>query len=95
MCFTSLVMQQFDPYIPQPQQWQQWPVSTPSPAERTYTVDELGELLAAFRKAYEAAEKFDALTGQPDCIDPEKAKLIERVAELEAKLAAIAEEASA
>ena len=87
MCFTSAVVDQFGPYIPQ--KWAPPQTTFPTHPPKTYTADELGELLAAFRKAYEAAEKFDALTGQPDCVDPEKAKLIERVEELERRLAAV------
>lgn len=33
------------------------------------------------------AKTFDAESGQPDCEDPEKAKLEERIAELEQELA--------
>lgn len=35
----------------------------------------------------EGAKTVDKLTGQPDCEDPEKAKLVARVEELEKKLA--------
>jgi len=31
-----------------------------------------------FKRTIEAAKTVDALTGQPDCVDPEKAKLEER-----------------
>lgn len=87
MCFTSAVMETWQPHIPTA-----WPVSTVPFVTNPPTVppDLLRELLAAFRKAYEAAETFDRLTGQPDCVDPEKAKLLDRVAELERRLEALA-----
>jgi hypothetical protein len=47
-------------------------------------VADLRKLIANYREAMKAAETVDRLTGQPDCEDPEKAKLKERVAELEA-----------
>jgi hypothetical protein len=50
---------------------------------------DIPKLLEDFRRAQEAAQTVDTLTGQPDCVDPEKAKLEARVAELEAELAAL------
>lgn len=47
------------------------------------------KMIEDYHKAMEAAKTVDKLTAQPDCEDPEKAKLKERVAELEAKIAAI------
>src|SRR5262245_24767074 len=41
------------------------------------------KLVKDIKEAVDAAKKVDELTGQPDCVDPEKAKLMERVAELE------------
>lgn len=51
--------------------------------------DELAEirkLIAEFREALAAALRVDELTAQPDCVDPEKATLEGRVAELEKRL---------
>lgn len=81
MCNVSMVMDQYRPYIPYtpPQQWT-WPRPTGPTAE------ELRELIESFRDAVKAAEVFDRLTGQPDCVDPEKAELVDRVAELERRL---------
>ena len=62
------------------------PVSLPLKLEG---LDELRQLIAEFKEAIAAAKKVDALTKQPDCEDPEKAKLIERVAALEARVAKI------
>lgn len=46
-------------------------------------------LIQEFREAVSAAKVVDKLTNQPDCEDPEKKKLEDRVAELEARLAAL------
>jgi len=65
-----------------PQQQPTWTVTyEPSETER------LRKLIDEFKEAVEAAKKLDVLTNQPDCVDPEKAKLEERVAELERQLA--------
>ncbi len=42
-----------------------------------------------FREAADMAKLLDKMMLKPDCEDPEKAKLVERVKELEAKLKAI------
>lgn len=90
MCVISMVMDhyrpQFDRFI-QPQAPQQWTI-TQGP-----DLAELRKLIEDFKAATEAAKKVDALTAQPNCEDPEKAKLQERVAELEGQLAAIREAA--
>jgi 23S rRNA G2069 N7-methylase RlmK/C1962 C5-methylase RlmI len=88
MCFTSLVMDQYRPYLPV----QPW--TPPVVIQRPYTPEELAELIESFKEAVKAAETFDRVTGQPDCVDPEKEKLIERVAGLEAKLDEIAKTAA-
>lgn len=41
---------------------------------------ELRLLIDRFERAVAAAKVVDELTGQPDCVDPEKAKLEDRVA---------------
>lgn len=47
------------------------------------SVEELVKRLQQFAEAAEAAKKVDELTGQKDCVDPDKARLQERVRELE------------
>ena len=47
---------------------------------------ELRKLIEEFKEAIAAAKVVDRLTGQPDCEDPEKAKLEARVAALEKEL---------
>ncbi len=50
-------------------------------------IEALKSLINDFRAAVEAAKAVDRLTGQPDCVDPEKKKLEERVARLEQQIA--------
>lgn len=47
-----------------------------------YTLDRID----LFKDMVHNAEIFDQETGQPDCADPEKAKIKEHIAELEAEL---------
>ncbi len=85
MCVISMVIDRFEP---------QFPVIGPSQTAdpRLFTwppsidLAELRKLVDEFKQAVEAAKTVDRLTGQPDCVDPEKAKLVERVAELERRL---------
>jgi len=104
MCMMSLVIDHFSPYIPNPNMVPQTtmpnpntivgvPISVPSIniiPEPIVDPKELRELIDAFKQAAEAAKVFDRLTGQPDCEDPEKAKLVERVEALEERLDALA-----
>ncbi len=71
MCVVSMVHNHFEPLI----------------APLTPNDIDVVDILDSFMKAREAAKVVDELTGQPDCVDPEKAKLIERVAELEKLIA--------
>jgi len=93
MCVMSMV---HDHYRDQFGGWQ-WPPIHPNPyAPAIPPVEEqerLRKIIQDFREAQAAAEKLDKLMKQPDCVDPEKAKLQERVAELEKQLAAIREAA--
>jgi hypothetical protein len=56
-----------------------WP-----PYNQTIDLEGLRQLIADFKQCVEAAKIVDRLTKQPDCVDPEKAKLQEQVARLEA-----------
>lgn len=89
MCVMSMVHDYYQPLIPQRWDWHPLVPFTPSPVQPVQPLDPdaLRKLLDDYRKATEAAERVDALTGQPDCVDPEKAKLERRVAELEKRLA--------
>lgn len=39
-----------------------------------------------FKTVIEEAEKFDAANGEPDCVDPEKVKLIDQLAAIKLRL---------
>lgn len=54
-------------------------------------VARLTKIVEDFIAAKAAAETVDRLIGQPDCVDPEKARLEERVADLEKRLSAVRE----
>lgn len=91
MCVYSMVMDHYQPRFPDLYA----PVYPKQPATTTITLApsldasamaELRKLIDEFKQAVEAAKKVDALTGQPDCEDPEKAKLEDRVLELERRL---------
>lgn len=94
MCVVSMIHDQFRPGFPPPQYpngpypWQAPPPRLPKPYEQgeRYTPEQIRDLIDAFRKAIEAAEVYDRITGQGDCLDPEKGTLAERVAEIEKKL---------
>lgn len=78
MCVISMV---YDTFTPRIDRWQ-IPIHPTVPIH-PWPISDLERLLKDFRKAAEAAKVVDALTGQPDCADPEKAKLEARVADLE------------
>lgn len=104
MCVVSMVMDHYQPIFPQrfPDVWPV--VDPPTPYVPTTigtthftwptTVDlaELRKLIDEFKEAVGAAQRIDILTKQPDCEDPEKAKLVDRVAALEERLVAIQKE---
>lgn len=91
MCVVSMV---HDTYFPKFDPWINpvvpLPMPTSPPMDQIQIVptqfDELRKLIEDYRKALEAAKVVDRLTGQPDCVDPEKAVLEKRVAELEKKV---------
>lgn len=94
MCMMSAVFDQWRPAFPpidtrpHPYPWGPNITSPPiTPQPKRYTIEELRELLDAFQQSREAAQKFDEIRGEPDCEDPDKAKLLDRVAELERRLA--------
>lgn len=79
MCVYSMVMDDFkDRFAPWVQiNLPEWLPPLPSDAVA------VRKLVEDFNKAREAAKVVDELTNQKDCEDPEKIKLVERVAELE------------
>lgn len=102
MCMMSAVFDQWRPAFP-PAHHPVYPWPTPAPdlvdaqerlvddAQKRYSVDDLGALIDAFQAALDAAKRYDEITGQPDCADPDKAKLLERVADLERRLREVEE----
>jgi hypothetical protein len=98
MCVISMVHDHYDRTFPNPVPNWVGPFVTPQPSLgfadfviiSKDEADRMHKLIADFRSACEAAKVVDKLTGQPDCLDPGKAKLEARVAELEKKLTAIA-----
>lgn len=94
MCVMSMVTDYYEPFIPEITPFTPyvptvthpvgWPVVLPDYAA---TLRELNSLIHEFKRLLASAKEIDDKTGQPDCVDPDKAKLIGRVAELEALLA--------
>lgn len=99
MCVVSAVMDHYLPLIPDITK--PWPQPAPQPSGTTLTgftipnfqvisqeeIESLRKLIAEFKEAVEAAKVVDRLTNQPDCVDPEKKKLEDRVALLEQEIA--------
>lgn len=106
MCVVSMVFDhyrdKFPPVWPsQPYQpWVNPPINPPNGTPPVnpiiinpnlqQEIDELRQLINDFHEAIDAAKRVDELTDQPDCEDPDKARLTERVDELERKLERIA-----
>lgn len=87
MCVMSMVHDHFAPVFPPLPAGTiaTWPPSAVIVSQEE--ADRLRGLIADFRSAIEAARVVDKLTAQPDCADPEKLKLEDRVARLERALA--------
>lgn len=95
MCIMSAVYDHFQPRIPG-----NWdppvvpgtftltspPFESPEMTALRQEVATLRQIVADFRAAVEHAAKLDRLMRQPDCVDPDKARLEARVAELERRL---------
>jgi hypothetical protein len=93
MCVTSMVVDRLGPSINEwTEKLKNIPYNQPPaliPYPDSTTLSEIKKLIEDFRSAFDAASKVDKLTGQPDCVDPEKAKLFQRVAELENRILAL------
>lgn len=104
MCVVSMVHDYYKDRIPESWPWRLlpepsdrkprgnplgngFPYGPPIPSKE---IQDLRKLIDDFRQAVEAAKKVDALTAQPDCVDPKKATLEQRVEELERQLKRIA-----
>lgn len=91
MCVVSMVYDHYNNRFPYGQggtgtDWTKVFQNATEPSETDKLVGEMKKLITEFREAVAAAKKVDALTQQPDCSDPEKAKLEERVAALEREI---------
>lgn len=93
MCAYSAMGPAFEPLFPiptpNPNPAPAWPWGVVPSTGLPISPEDLAILIAAFHKAVEAAKAADKAAGQPDCVDPEKVKLEERVAELERRLDAM------
>ncbi len=90
MCVMSMVHDSYTGKFPDIVEVQPWiPIPPVKPATQPFALSpaldlvELRQLIAEFKQCVAAAKLIDEKTGQPDCVDPEKFKLTERVAELE------------
>ena len=81
MCIVSAVHDSYQKAIPSQDSW---PLNPSAP--RTLTDAEIRRVIDAYRKSLELAQTVDEITNQPDCEDPEKAKLLERVEAIEKSL---------
>ena len=98
MCVVSMIHDHFEPVVPwvepYPIDTTGWPPHPPtakpfafSKSSEVAAALDLAALLKEFRDLIEAAKLIDIKTKQPDCVDPEKVKLQDRVAELEKLIA--------
>jgi hypothetical protein len=92
MCVMSMVHDHYEPKIPEMEEFvvpNIWTTTKHKITLNPATVDlvEFTALIAEFRKLIEAAKLIDEKTGQPDCVDPLKAKLEDRINELEKLIA--------
>lgn len=77
MCVYSMIIDRFQPdFLP-------WAKPFVTPIKNPI---DLQDLINRFKTGAEAAKVVDAALGAPDCEDPEKLKLLDRVAELEKAL---------
>ena len=53
---------------------------------KTITAKDYYIWVQSFQKLVKEAETYDRVTGQPDCVDPEKAELMQKITDLEARI---------
>ncbi len=90
MCVVSNVMDEWTPQIPEViPGWPQGGVTTITPSAwlSAPSLEDIRKLIQEFMTKLEAAKEADRKSGAADCVDPEKAKLLDRVVELEKLLA--------
>lgn len=82
MCVVSNVYDYWGPKIPQPPAVYPTVIHNP-PAITPQEVEELKKLIKEFKEAVAIARRLDELMSQSDCVDPDKAKLEDRVKKIE------------
>lgn len=97
MCVVSFVHDYYEDKIPKIEPYTPYVPPTTGdgivwPPKLTFSppaldLRELNALIHEFKRLLENAREIDDKTGQPDCVDPEKAKLQDRIAELEKLIA--------
>lgn len=89
MCMVSAIYDHHLPLIPEVERHPfDQPFYVPTTQPPATSLDEFRKLIEQFKADLKDAKEADAKAGTPDCSDPEKAKLEQRVAELEKLLAA-------
>jgi hypothetical protein len=96
MCTFSMIVDEIGPKIPDitsPNPFTPpWVAPRPPMSFTPYTHDQIEEWRKFFEEAkakLAAAKAEDEAAGTPDCTDPAKAPILERLAEMERRLAAI------
>lgn len=85
MCVMSMVHDHFEPFVPtvfDDATWAKW-------LQPSVDIAELRKIVDEFKQAVAAAKELDVIMKKPDCVDPGKAKLQDRVDFLERKLQSI------
>lgn len=91
MCVVSMVHDHFGKTFPDMQLYISPNTNPPAVTTTTtwpsFDLVELRGLIKEFRELVAAAKRIDEVTGQPDCVDPVKAQLEQRVEKLEKLIA--------
>lgn len=85
MCVVSMVHDHYWPVF-EPYTGRQQTITIPPFPTVSNDLEKIIKAIEDFKRAIEAAKTVDSLTQQPDCVDPEKAKLLERVEWLEKEI---------
>lgn len=92
MCTFSMIVDQLGSVIPDIQVNPAWTQPSPPLSFTPYSHEQIEEWRKFFEEAkvkLAAAKAEDAAAGTPDCTDPAKAPILERLAEMERRLTAI------
>lgn len=92
MCTFSMIVDELGPKIPDIQPNPGWYPQSPPLSFTQYSPAQIEEWRKFFEESkakLAAAKAEDEAAGTPDCTDPAKAPILERLAEMERRLAAI------